>query len=178
MSRILAAASGLLIAAGSWSVSAQQTGAAAPQTVVKPPSPKLLPGTRSNVLATIQGNALSASDGQLAHTPVRLRDARFGRVVDTQLTDKSGMFLFKSVDPGSYVVELLSSDQTLLAASQILNVNAGEALSAIVRLPLRVPPFAGLLSSGIAPSAAMIATQAAASGIAAAVPTSPVSPNQ
>jgi hypothetical protein len=70
---------------------------------------------------------------------------------------------------------MIGNDQTLLAASQILNVNAGEAVSAVVKLPFRVPPFAGLIGSSPA-SAALIATQAAASGIAAVVPTTPVSP--
>ena len=111
-------------------------------------------------------------------TLVRLRDARFGRVIETQITDKAGMFAFKVVDPGSYIVEIVGNDQTLLAASQILNVNAGDAISAVVKLPFRVTPFAGLLNSSIAPSAAMMATQAAATGIAAVVPTAPVSPNQ
>jgi hypothetical protein len=81
-------------------------------------------------------------------------------------------------DPGSYVVEMLAIDQTLLAASQILHVNAGDALSAVVRLPMHIPPFAGLLGSNIAPTAALIASQATATGIAAVVPTAPVSPIQ
>jgi len=73
---------------------------------------------------------------------------------------------------------LLGRDRTVLAASEILNVNAGEAVSAVVKLPSRMTPFAGLLNSLIAPSAALLATQAAATGIAAVVPTTPVSPNR
>jgi galactokinase/mevalonate kinase-like predicted kinase len=94
------------------------------------------------------------------------------------MTDKSGMFAFKVVDPGTYIVEMMGKDQTLLAASQMLNVNAGEVVSAIVKLPFRVPPFAGLLGSSSTSTAALIAGQAAATGIAAAVPTAPVSPIQ
>ena len=139
----------------------------------------MLPGTPSGVLATVQGNALSATNGPMPNTLMRLRDARFGRIVDTQVTDKSGTFAFKVLDPGSYVVEMLANDQkTLLAASQILHVNAGDALSAVVRLPMHIPPFAGLLGSNIAPTAALIASQATATGIAAVVPTPPVSPIQ
>ena len=137
-----------------------------------------MPGSRSGFLTIIQGNALNSSNGPMPDTLVRLRDARFGRVVDTQVTDKSGMFGFRVVDPGSYIVEMMANDQTLLAASQILNVNAGESVSAIVKLPLRIPPFAGLMASTSAPTAALIASQAAATGIAAAVPTAPVSPVQ
>jgi hypothetical protein len=179
MSRILIAASLLLVAGGSWSVSAQpQSLAVAPRTAVKGATPRLLSGTRPSVLARIQGNALSPTNGPVPDTQVRLRDARFGRVVETQVTDKSGMFEFKVADPGTYIVEMIGRDQTLLAASQMLNVNAGEAVSAIVKLPFSVPPFAGLLGSSATPTAALVAGQAAASGIAAAVPTAPVSPNQ
>jgi len=177
MPRILVAASAVLVVAGVWSASAQQADVST-RTAIKSVNPKLLPGTRTNVLTTIQGNALSSTNGPLPSTLVRLRDARYGRVVGTEITDKAGMFAFKIVDPGSYIVEMVGSDQTLLAASQILNVNAGEAVSAIVKLPFRIPPFAGLMGSSSAPSAALIASQAAASGIAAAVPTAPVSPNQ
>src|SRR6266581_2643338 len=89
---------------------------------------KLLPGTRGNVLTTIQGNALTSTNGPLPDALVRLRDARFGRIVDTELTDQSGLFTFRGVDPGTYVVELMDKDsQTILAASQMLNVNGGEA---------------------------------------------------
>jgi hypothetical protein len=176
MPRIVAAASLLLVVAGSWSVSAQAPTAVAPRTAVKSTTPRLLPGTRSGVLTTIQGNALDSTNGPMPYALVRLRDARIGRVVDSQLTDTSGLFAFKVVDPGSYIVEMLGNDQTLLAASQILNVNAGEAVSAVVKLPFRVPPFAGLLGSSSTSSAALIAAQAAANGIAAVVPTAPVSP--
>ncbi len=48
----------------------------------------------------IKGNALDSTDGQLANVVVRLRDARFGRIVETQYTDQSGMFAFKSIRPG------------------------------------------------------------------------------
>jgi hypothetical protein len=176
MARTLAIASALVIVGASWSVSAQPV-SVGPRNVTKSTVPRL-PGSRSNVLTIIQGNALNSTNAPMPNTLVRLRDARFGRVVETQTTDKSGMFAFKVLDPGSYIVELLGNDQTLLAASQILNVNAGDAVSAIVKLPFRVTPFAGLLNSSIAPSAAMMATQAAATGIAAVVPTAPVSPNQ
>src|SRR5438477_10111234 len=57
-----------------------------------PGAPKLLPGTRANVLTTIQGNALNSTNGPLANNVLRLRDARFGRIVATVLSDNSGIF--------------------------------------------------------------------------------------
>ena len=152
---------------------------AAPGSPAPAPSliPKMLPGTRLNVLTTIQGNALSSTNGALADAVVRLRDARIGRIIDSQISDKSGLFAFKAVDPGSYIVEIVGNDQTILAASQMLNVNAGEAVSAVVKLPFRIPPFAGILA-GNSTTATAVASEAAASSIAAIVPTSPVSPTQ
>jgi hypothetical protein len=130
------------------------------------PAHRVLPGTRPNVFTTIQGNALNSTNGFLADAPVRLRDVRFGRIVDTTMTDKAGLFTFRNVDPGSYVVELVGKDQAILAASQVLNVDAGAAVSAVVKLPFRIPPFGGLLGHSAA-SALAVASVAAASGVLA-----------
>ena len=140
---------------------------------------KLLPGTKTGVLTTIQGNALNSTNGGLPDSLVRLRDARFGRIVDTQMTDKSGLFAFKVLDPGTYVIEIVDPAQSqVLAASQLINVNAGEAISAVVKLPFRIPPFAGVIGN-TASQAAAVTTSAATSGILSAVITTqdePVSP--
>jgi len=177
MSRLFAGATALLVAVGTWSVAAQQSATVDIRPGAKSVVPRVA-SARSNVLTIIQGSALNSANAPLPDTLMRLRDARVGRIIETQLTDESGMFAFKVVDPGSYIVELLGQGRTPLAASQILTVNAGDTVSVVVKLPVRVTPFAGLLSSFIAPSAAMVATQAAATGIAAVVPTAPVSPNQ
>ena len=156
-------------------------GARQPSTAVRadPPAPapvaKLAAG-RVAAFSTIMGNALDSTDGQLANVVVRLRDARFGRIVESQYTDKSGIFTFKAVDPGSYIVEILANDDTILAASQLLNVNAGETASTVVKLPFKVPPFAGMAAS--TPSAYALVLEAVATGITALVPTAPISPNQ
>jgi hypothetical protein len=140
-------------------------------------APKLLPGTRSNVLSTIQGNALNPMDGALAQVRIRLRDVRTGRVAGVTTTDKAGMFTFRGLEPGSYVAELMGNGDTTQAASQILHVNAGEMLSAIVKMPYRIPPFA--LLGHTAPSAATVVAAAAASGVLATTVTGqPVSSRQ
>lgn len=135
----------------------------------------LLPGTKRNIFTTIQGNALDSVNGALANSAIRLRDARFGRVVEATTTDRSGLFGFGTVDPGSYIVEVMGNDNSVLAASQIINVNSGEAVTAVVKLPFRISPFAGVLGNSV-PSAAAVTTEAAASGVLATtisgVPTS------
>jgi hypothetical protein len=139
----------------------------------------VLPGTKPGILSIIQGNALTSTNASLPDSVVRLRDARFGRIVDTQLTDKSGLFAFKVLDPGSYVIEIVSpADSTVLAASQLININAGEALSAIVKLPFQVAPFTGVLQQTTSDLVA-VTSVAASSGIMSATITrqaEPVSP--
>lgn|SRR5262245_39217343 len=127
---------------------------------------RVLPGSRSDAFTTIRGNALTSTDGSLADGVVRLRDARYGRIVGRTITDKSGLFAFPSVDPGSYVVEIVGPDQTVLAASEVINVNAGDAASTTVKLPIRVPPFAGALGHSTS-SAIIVTTTAAAAGVLA-----------
>ena len=127
-------------------------------------------------MTMIQGNALDSANERMAYAVVRLRDARFGRIVHTELTDASGLFEFRNVEPGSYIVEVMGNDASVLAASQILNVNAGEVASAVVKLPLKIPTLLGILGSNSPQTAALIVTQAVASGVTAVVATVPVSP--
>jgi hypothetical protein len=177
MSRTQSAVIVSLIVAATSLAGARQQGAA---LRAEPPpavsAPKV--AARASAFSTIMGNALDSSDGQLANVVVRLRDARFGRIVESQYTDQSGIFTFKAVDPGSYIVEILGNDDTVLAASQLLNVNAGETASTVVKLPSKVPSFAGMTGTASTPSAYALVLEAVATGITALVPTAPISPNQ
>jgi len=153
-------------------IAQQQIAAAPPRPAINVARTGARAGARAEAFTTtIQGNALTSTNGQLSETFVRLRDARYGRIMDTQITDKSGLFAFKAVDPGSYIVEIMGSDQTtVLAASQILSVDAGDVVSAVVKLPFRIPPFAGILGGNAAAaatpaSATAIMTQAAVNSV-------------
>lgn len=175
LSFLYSATAGFLVVA-TIQVSAQRSGgpaSAAPRSTVtratpaQIATPRILPGTRSDVFGAIQGNALTSTNGALANASVRLRDARTGRIIETQVTDQSGHFAFPSVDPGSYIVEIMGQDQySVLAASQIMNVGAGEAVSTVVKLPLRVPPLGGILGKS-APSATAVILMAASAGVLA-----------
>ena len=175
MHRILNWVTSVLVVFGAFNVAAQQpTPVASPPTsvarvtpTIRSTPPRLLPGTRLNVFGTIQGSARTSGNGLIPDATLRLRDARIGRIVDAQMSDKSGLFTFRGVDPGSYVVELLGSDNlSILAASPILNVGAGDTISAAIKLPFHVPipALAGVLGNST-PSAAAVSTQAAASGV-------------
>jgi len=121
------------------------------------------------VLSSIQGNAVNGSNRALNDTLVRLRDARMGRIVETMTTDKQGMFAFRGIDPGNYVVEVMSpANNGVLASSQVLNVGAGETVSALVKLSFRIPPLAGLIGNGSQTTASAVSTAAQAVTAAAA----------
>jgi hypothetical protein len=156
----------LLIMAGALALATASLSAQSPAAAA---APKLLPGTRSAVLSSIQGNAVTSQNAALVNNVVRLRDARSGRIVDSVITDKQGMFAFKGIDPGNYVVEVMSPTNTaVLASSQVLNVGTGEAISALVKLPFRIPPFAGLIGNGSQTTASALSTAAQAVTAAAA----------
>ncbi len=132
-------------------------------------------GTRANALGVIQGNALNSTSGPLANARLRLRNARTGRIVDTQTSDRAGLFTFKSVEPGTYIVEIVTPDQRVLAASEMLNVNAGERLSALVRLPMRVPVAAAVMGL-TTPAILALAAAAGEAQILAVAATTSVTP--
>jgi hypothetical protein len=145
--------------------SASGQGTTSPADAVRSALPRVLPGTRASAFAIVHGNALDATNGVLPNSMVRLRDARMGRILQTQTTDTSGLFEFRPVDPGNYVVELVGQEQ-VLAASRVLTVEAGQTISAVVKLPFRTPPYAGLLGHTVQQALAVTAA-AAASGVLA-----------
>jgi len=131
--------------------------------------PRILPGTPSAVFSTIQGNALTANNSALANAFVRLRNARIGQIVETQTTDKSGLFAFQSVDPGSYIVEIVDERQvSVMAASQMLNAGPGETLSVLVKLPSHGAPLAAIFGTSLA-TIGLVTAEAASAGVMATI---------
>ena len=142
------------VATGTFHVSAQgpDIGAAAPRPAAQGPaqsrvvSPNRLPGTRP-ALSTIQGNALTSTNNPIPFATVRLRNAATGAVSPMQVTDGLGLYIFRQVDAGSYIVELVGSNGSIMAETQIIPVNVGEFFLVPLRLPFRLPLLAGLLGN-------------------------------
>ncbi|HEY7284727.1 MAG TPA: carboxypeptidase-like regulatory domain-containing protein [Vicinamibacterales bacterium] len=132
----------------------------------------------TNSIATIRGTALTGTSNPLAEARVRLRNARNGRIVATAITDHAGLFEFHNVEPGSYVVELVTSRDDVLATSDILHPNGGDILSCIVKLPYQIPPAGGVLGHLNAAAIAVTATAAAAGLLATQVTGQDVSPRR
>lgn len=144
------------VMAGGVPISAQQTAAAGG-----------VQGARAGLFATIQGTAVNWTNSAMSNAPIRLRDARLGRVINTVVTDRFGAFEFRSLEPGSYVVELMSpAGDAVLAATPIINVNSGQSVATLVKLPFKSPPLGGILGSSLA-SALAITSAAVAAGVLA-----------
>jgi len=131
------------------------------------PPPTGTPGAQPGTLTTNQTGAISGDvrtgdKDPASRRTVQLRDAQSGRVVATNATDKAGAFTFGGVQPGSYIVEVLGANQSVLAASSVLTVQAGQTLSVVLGLPI-----AGGILGGTAGMAAMVAAGAAAAGVLA-----------
>ena len=82
------------------------------------------------------------------------------------MTDRFGSFEFDSLEPGSYVVEMMSpSRDTVLAATPIINVGSGQRVAALVKLPAR-PPVGGAFGTSLA-SVLAVTSAAVAAGVLA-----------
>ena len=160
MQRILSAIAGVLVVATAASPSAQRPIPAATAR-----------GLALRATAAIQTTAFNALNSVLAGTVVRLRNARLGRIVDQSLTDKQGNHTFTGLDRGNYIVELVSTTQTTLAATTLISVNAGETATVVVRLPLKPSLIGTLLGRESSPAASASAFGSSGSAGISALPT-------
>jgi hypothetical protein len=173
--RLLAVSTVVMLVGTAFPVSAQQQAAGvAARAATKA-------AVRASALATIKGNALSSINAALPNTLVRLRDVKFGRIVGSSLTDHLGGYAFKGLDPGNYIVEIVSTDQTSIAATNLISANAGETVNTVVRLPFKATMLANMVGGQASPAiggggksvASQLEnglTQMALQGVAAVVP--------
>jgi hypothetical protein len=130
------------------------------------PTAPAVEGARAGLSAAIQGTAVNWTNAALASAPVRLRDARLGRAIQNAVTDRFGAFEFRGLEPGNYVVELMGSRSDVLAATPIINLNSGQSVAALVKVPFKNPPLGGALGKSL-PAALAITSAAVAAGVLA-----------
>jgi len=139
-------------------------------------APRLAPLPKPGALATIQGSAFNMEKAAVPNTAVRLRDARLGKIVGSALSDKDGAFTFYSVEPGSYVAEVIDAEsRSVIASSQIIGANAGELTMVTLKLPSNLPQLVRLLGSTTSSNGGLDAQAAASGGVAASRAGTPIS---
>jgi hypothetical protein len=131
--------------------------------------------TGGNVTSVL-GVAWQADSSPIPYARLRLRNTLTGRIAAHTIANDDGRFSFTSVEPGSYLIELVSEGGKILALGHAFTIAPGETLATFVRLGTRVPWFAGFFSN----AAAAVASSAAAAGVTAVAPDAmrPVSPTQ
>jgi hypothetical protein len=128
------------------------------------------------VFGIIQGSVLDSAGRPLADSRVRLRDCRLGRLAAISTSDRLGVVSFNSVEPGTYVIELLNGRDDVVAASDLLTVNAGETATGVVKLPAAPLGVARAFGRSLGEAAGVIAAAASTGVLASTVTGDDVSP--
>ena len=125
---------GLILAVGA-GVTAQQGGLIPAETALKfvqPWRPTTVTGQTQ-----IIGTVIDIRQVPVANAKVRLRNLNTGRIEQEAVTNDKGEYVFAVVDPGSYVVEMVLSDGTVVALSNAGALARYETLQTLVQLPGR-----------------------------------------
>ena len=114
----------------------------------------------------IVGVAWNADNSPLPDARVRLRDVVTGKVAATATADGSGRFTFEPIEPGSYLVELVTDKGRIIAVGHTFTAAPGDTVATFVRVGAKAPWFAGFCPT----AAAGVAATAASAGVTAIAP--------
>lgn len=125
---------GLIMAVGA-GVTAQQGGLVPGETSLK----FLQPWKPATVTGETQiiGAVIDIRQMPVANAKVRLRNLNTGRIEQEATTNDKGEYAFALVEPGSYVVEMVMVDGTIIALSNAGALARYETLQTLVQLPGR-----------------------------------------
>jgi Carboxypeptidase regulatory-like domain len=117
-----------------------------------------------------QANGLIAGvasiDGKpLANIAVRLRNVENGQLVGNTAADATGQFSFSGLNPGNYVVEMVSADGTIIGTS--VNIPLATGVMAATNVAVGVSAAALGATGGVAAAGAAAAGAAATAGMSA-----------
>jgi hypothetical protein len=119
-------------------------------------SPAAHPSSASTAAAampatgSIMGTAWRGETTPYPQARIRLRNVETGRGVSRTDSDSTGRFRFFQVQPGAYVVELLSEQEKVLAIGDLFGVVAGGEATTLVRLNSKTTWFGGFFANAAA----------------------------
>jgi hypothetical protein len=98
----------------------------------------------------IVGTAWKGETTPYPQARIRLRNVENGRGVARTDSDSTGRFRFFQVQPGAYVVELLSEQDKVLAVGDLFGVVAGGEATTLVRLNSKTTWIGGFFGNAAA----------------------------
>jgi hypothetical protein len=99
---------------------------------------------------SIVGTAWKGETTPYPQARIRLRNVQNGRGVARTDSDSTGRFRFFEVQPGAYVVELLSEQDKVLAVGDLFGVVTGAEATTLVRLNLKTTWIGGFFGNAAA----------------------------
>lgn len=109
---------------------------------------------------------VTSIDGKpLPNIAVRLRNLENGQLVGNTAADATGQFSFSGLNPGNYVVEMVSADGTIIGTS--VNIPLTTGVMAATNVAVGVSAAALGATSGVAAGAAIGGVAAAGAGATA-----------
>jgi hypothetical protein len=115
------------------------------QTLTRPQ-----PTVAAATIGVVIGTAWKGDTLPYPQAPIRLRNVETGRSMARTVADGDGRFRFERVDPGAYVVELLSAEDKVLAVGDLFGVTAGGQATTLVRLTSKAPWVGGFFGNAAA----------------------------
>jgi hypothetical protein len=85
----------------------------------------------------IVGTVIDIRQIPVVKAKVRLRNLNTGNIEQSTETNEKGEYAFEAVEPGSYVVEMVLTDGTIIALSNAGALARYETLQTVVQLPGR-----------------------------------------
>ena len=112
----------------------------------------------AGMTGSVIGTAWRGDTTPLPQARIRLRNIQTGRGIAVAVTNSDGRFRFDLVDPGAYVVELLSQDDKVLAVGDLFGVSGDMQSITFVRLSTKSPWFGGFFGNAAAAAIAAAST--------------------
>jgi hypothetical protein len=123
-------------------------------------------GRATGKASSVVGAAWHHDNTAIKSANLRLRNVVTGKILAIAKANDLGRFTFDSVEPGTYVVELVNDSGRVQAVSHVFMVAPGETVATFVRLDAHKSWAAAFFSS----TAGAIVATAATEGITALAP--------